>query len=88
MKGNIISWENAEFEKENVEEITMSLSNICVPVSPGHVVFPMRRDFQSHVGLCSKMRGITTTVQDQAMNDKLMDEVEQWTSCGDPLDRM
>ena len=48
---------------ENMEEVYASQDSICKPARPGHVIFPKRRNFTSHVALCQKMRGSTSVIQ-------------------------
>ncbi len=82
-KGNLVNWETARFETENMEEDVEDLRSICTPIKPGDVVFPQRRNFASHLSLCRKMRGAPTVVQSKEMQNKLMEELKGYASCGD-----
>ncbi len=68
-----------------MEEIHLSMKSVCKPLQPGDVVFPMRRNFTSHVSLCQRMRGQTRVVQCEVMQQTLLEEVKKYNdSCGDP----
>ena len=68
-----------------MEEVDLSAKSVCAPLQPGDVVFPMRRNFTSHVSLCQRMRGQTTVVQSEEMQQTLLEELKKYNdSCGDP----
>ncbi len=64
-KGNLLNWEEAPLELVNMTERRVSVDSICKPVRPGHVIFPLRRNFTSHLAICRKMRGLPSVVRDQ-----------------------
>ncbi len=57
-----MSWETAEFEMENMEEFDLSMEAICVPVRPGHILMPNKRNFTNHHAVCRKFHGKTSIV--------------------------
>lgn len=85
-KGNLVNWNQAQFDLVNMTWINVTMRSVCTPERPGHVLFPTRRNFTSHASLCRKLRGVPSVVQDQATQDWMVGQVRRYRSCGDPND--
>ena len=83
-KGNLVSWDDAEFDLVNTTEKIRSLRSICKPIKPGHVIFPERRDFVAHNAICHKMRGLPSVVENEKILKDLNKRVQRHESCLDP----
>ena len=71
-KGNIVTWEEVEFDLKNMNTLKVPVEEICFPARPGHVLMPNRRNFSSHVATCKKFHGKTSVITDIATQTSLM----------------
>ena len=71
MKGDIVNWDSAEFELENMEVKHLPKSEVCEPLQPGHVFFPHGENFHSAVSVCKKMRAQMTVVDTPELQNQL-----------------
>jgi len=57
-KGNIINWDDSEWNMTNFVLIEEPVETICNPYRPGMVFFPHKANFSSSVKLCHQMDSI------------------------------
>ncbi len=81
-EGDVIKWSEVKLEIINMTETFETVKSICVPPRPGHVLFPMKRNFTAHRALCSKMRGVTSVIKDGQTQETMNKEMEKYPSCG------
>ena len=72
-KGDVVNWETATFELENMEARDLDRDALCRPLRPGHVLFPMGRNFTAALDVCRKMRANMTVVHDRKTQTELND---------------
>ena len=82
MKGNLVNWDTAKFEVENMMESNIPMEKVCVPLRPGHVVMPTRMNFTSHLSLCHKFRGKMSVVKEEETQDALGEALKKHPQCG------
>ena len=80
-KGNLVSWDTAEFELVNMTSKEESMDFICLPVRPGDVIVPTKRPFESLISICQKFGGRTTVVRSQDMQRGLSEKYAKVESC-------
>ena len=71
MKGNIVNWDSADFELENMEARQLPESEICQPLQPGEVFFPHGESFHSAANVCNRLRSQMTVIDTQELQNKL-----------------
>ena len=84
-KGNIVNWNTATIETVNMTERIESVTSVCVPFRPGHIMLPMKRTFESHTAICNKLRGKVSVVNDQESQLWLNREIEKFPQCGNEI---
>ena len=47
-KGNLVNWNDAEFETVNMTSVIATTESVCIPPRPGDVLFPERRNASAH----------------------------------------
>ncbi len=80
-KGNLVSWDTAEFELVNMTSREEPIDAICLPVRPGDVLIPTKRPFESLISICRKFGGKITVVTSQELQRHLSEAYVQITSC-------
>lgn len=83
-KGNLLDWDRATLDLVNMTAREEDPAELCRPVRPGHVIFPLRRNFSESVSLCRKMRGLTSVMKDRETQDALRGVLREHRACGDP----
>ena len=69
MHGDLIDWENANWNITNMDSYTLEYSEICKPLSLGLQIIPGAWNFTVGRTLCKNMRGymnVITTAENQA----------------------
>ena len=67
----MVNWDTADFSLENMEVRDLDLSALCQPLRPGHVLFPLGRNFTAALDVCRKMRANMTVVHDRETQTRL-----------------
>lgn len=80
-KGDLVNWDTARFELFNVKEVEQPLESICLPLRPGHVLMPEKRNLTHHRQLCRKLKGIVSAVADQKTQDQFNKIVLDHSAC-------
>jgi hypothetical protein len=86
-KGNLVNWETAEFDTINMTATQQTTESICVPVRPGNVIFPNRRNFSSVIDLCGKMKSKVSVIKTEEQQQEMIDKRNQQPTCGPLTDR-
>ncbi|TRY70496.1 hypothetical protein TCAL_02367 [Tigriopus californicus] len=86
-KGNVVNWEESEFELENMVEDEIKMEQLCKPLRPGHVFFPDKRNMTSALDICRKMRARISVVASRQTQDLLIEVYREspytiWTGPG------
>ena len=71
-KGDVLNWDEAEFDVVNMTEVEYSVDRVCKPQRPGHVIFPEKRNFTASVEICRKMRGRHSVADSLATQTELI----------------
>ena len=61
-KGNIVNWDNAQWNFTNAAFGKRSLETVCKLPEPRHVAFPERRTYDKHSLLCKAINGKVTVI--------------------------
>ncbi len=81
-KGDIVDWDKAIFELENMTAEEQNMDQLCIPIRPGHVAFPMKRNFTSHVAMCNKLKGVASVVRDNETMMQMEETMNKFPVCG------
>ncbi len=49
---------------------------------PGHVLFPLKRNFSAHMAICQQLKGGVSVIKDSATMDKLSSHIKSFEQCG------
>lgn len=60
---------------------THSISDICIPARPGHVILPEKRTFANHQDMCSKFKGIPSVVSNKDTQNEMNKIIELYAVC-------
>ena len=83
-KGNLVDWDKATFQLENMTTLNLSSREVCVPLRPGHVILPERKNLTSYRNWCERMRGHASVVRDQETQDFLIETLKDYyETCDD-----
>ena len=85
-KGDLVNWDKSTFDIINMTIEDQPMKALCIPPRPGHVPFPMRRNFTTHMELCQKMKGITSVVKDEKTRQWMDNEmIKHSAQCGNNI---
>jgi len=62
-KGNVLNWDESEWELNNFVEEEMDEGGICDPYEPGFVIFPQGDNFTRAARLCAQMHSLMAVVR-------------------------
>ena len=65
MKGDVVNWDKANFDLENMIIHNLPQNSICQPLRLGHVFFPHGDTFSAADEMCQKLRAKMTVVHDR-----------------------
>ncbi len=86
-KGNVINWDTVELQLWNMTDSEMPIESICYPISPGDVLIPSPRNFDSLIDLCQKFHGEVSVVTSSEQHSKLTSTYkDSAASCTNPYD--
>ncbi len=80
-KGNIVNYETAVFETQNVTSYMRTAEDLCSPRRPGLVAFPIRRNYTLSRSTCHKFGGDILIVQDQQKQNAVKDYMTNFKNC-------
>ena len=86
-KGDIVNWDTVTLDLVNMTEHDRHMDELCIPIRPGHVAFPMKRNFTSHVSLCNKLKGMASVVRDNNTMVWMNKNLKQHTDCRNNIGR-
>lgn len=87
-KGNLVDWNEAEFDLVNMTTEIFPPSHVCVPPRPGDVLFPERRNLSAQFALCHRLRGRPSVVDNhEKQKSMIADFLDHPEACGDPNNR-
>ncbi len=81
LKGDLVNWTTAKFDIVNMTSETHSISDICIPARPGHVILPEKRTFANHQDMCSKFKGIPSVVSDKETQNQMNKIIKPHAVC-------
>ena len=88
LKGDLVNWDESEWEIENMVSTDEGVHWICEPTRPGHVILPEKRNFTSHMSMCSKFRGKVSVVEDESTMHAMDKEIARYPACGQASETM
>ncbi len=53
-KGNLVNWDDAEFELYNMTEENLPVDMVCKSIIPGDIIYPAQRPFHVHNAVCRR----------------------------------
>ncbi len=65
-----------------------SMETLCIPPRPGHVVFPMKRNFTAHTAICRKMKGVASVIRDEETRLQMDLDLNFPEQCSDDIRRL
>ena len=63
LKGDLVHWDESEWDLINMTKVEMSLDEICIPPRPGHVLFPEKRTMESLKLICTRVGGKVSVIK-------------------------
>ncbi len=81
LKGDLINWDQSQWELINMTSRNADDSEICIPPRPGHVLYPEKRNYTSLIELCAKFKGKPSVVKDNETQLELTARAAQYKEC-------
>lgn len=76
-KGNLVSWNTAQWDLVNMAAEESTQAEICKPERPGHILFPEDRNMSSAIDVCRKMRANVSVVTSQLVMNELVGKLNE-----------
>ena len=81
LKGDLVDWDNSAWNLVNMTSAERNKDDLCIPLRPGHVLFPEKRNITATISICNQMRGKVSVVSSRRMQTELNERVRNVESC-------
>ena len=81
LKGDLVNWDESDWELTNMTEIQLTLDEICIPPRPGHVLIPEKRSMESLQLVCTQIGGKVSVIKDNETQIEMSAKAVKSESC-------
>ena len=81
LKGDLINWDTAQFELQNMSVLERPASYMCNIFKPKSVIFPDKKSFYQLIDVCYQMKSKPTVIRSEEQLKKLGSEILEHPAC-------